>query len=214
MSFPGIGSRLGSGAGTIMQRDGEGVTAVEPLVPYRLSICGLDELAGFADAGVSHVLSILDPDWPAPAALGAYGPHHHVVRRFHDVADTAPDVDPPAAADVDAILAWSEVLRAERAAHVLVHCHAGISRSTAAAVILLARDHPGREAEAFETVARLRPRSWPNRRLLAIADHRLGREGALVAALRTHQRRVAAAHPEFADLVDGVDHAHHAVASP
>jgi len=197
-----------------MQRDGEGVTAVEPLVPYRLSICGLDELAGFAAAGVSHVLSILDPDWPAPAALGAYGPHHHVVRRFHDVADAGPEVDAPAVADVDAILAWSDVLVADAAAHALVHCHAGVSRSTAAAVILLVRDNPGREAEAFEAVARLRPRSWPNRRLLAIADRRLGRDGALVAALRTHQRRMAAAHPEFADLVDGIDHAHHVLGTP
>ena len=208
-----VASQRASGVETNMQRDGEGVATVEPLVPYRLTICGLDELAGFAGAGVSHVLSILDPDWPAPAALGAYGPHHHVVRRFHDVADAAPDVDAPAVADVDAILAWSDVLGADAAAHALVHCHAGVSRSTAAAVILLTRHNPGREAEAFEAVARLRPRSWPNRRLLAIADRRLGRDGALVAALRTHQRRVAAAHPEFADLVDGIDHAHHLLGS-
>ncbi|NBC94875.1 MAG: hypothetical protein GVY27_00820, partial [Deinococcus-Thermus bacterium] len=49
-------------------------SATTPLVPYRLTICGLGELAGFADAGVSHVLSILDPDWPEPQAFRLYPP--------------------------------------------------------------------------------------------------------------------------------------------
>ncbi len=178
------------------------------LVPWRLSICGLDELGGYAAAGVSHVVSILDPGWPDPAAFAAYAPHRRVVWRFHDVIAPRAEVAAPHAGDVDAILAWSEVLAREGADHVLVHCHAGVSRSTAAAVVLLARDHPGREAEAFDAVARIRPRSWPNSRMLALADARLGRGGALVDALRAHQRRVAAAHPDFAELLKGGERAH------
>ncbi|MFP4127005.1 MAG: tyrosine phosphatase family protein [Alphaproteobacteria bacterium] len=182
--------------------------AAAPLVPYRLTICGLNELARFAETGVSHVLSILDPDWPEPEAFRLYPPHRRVVHRFDDVLAADGDAAPPEVADVAAILGWGDVLATERAGHVLVHRHAGVSRSTAAAVMLIARDHPGREAEAFDVVRRLRPRSWPNSRMLAIADRLLEREGALMAALREHQRRVAAGDPEFAALLAGGDRAH------
>ena len=38
-----------------------------PLLPYRITICGLSELAGHAACGITHVVSILDPAWPDPA---------------------------------------------------------------------------------------------------------------------------------------------------
>jgi len=183
------------------------------LVPYRLTICGLGELAGFADTGVSHVLSILDPDWPEPEAFRLFPPHRRVVHRFDDVLAAGGDAAPPELADVAAILGWGDVLATERADHVLVHCHAGVSRSTAAAAMLIARDNPGREAEAFDVVRRLRPRSWPNSRMLAIADRLLAREGALITALQEHQRRVAAGDPEFAALLAGGDRAHEVLGS-
>jgi predicted protein tyrosine phosphatase len=179
-----------------------------PLVPWRLTICGLGELAAFADAGVDHVLSILDPDWPDPPAFAAYGPHRRVVQRFDDVVTVRDETAPPEVGHVEAILRFADLLATARARHVLVHCHAGVSRSTAAAAILLARDRPGREADAFAELARLRPRSWPNSRMLAIADRLLRRDGALTAALRTHQARVAAADPEFADMLAGGERAH------
>ncbi len=182
--------------------------ATASLVPYRLTICGLGELAAFADAEVSHVLSILDPDWPDPEAFRLYPPHRRVVHRFDDVLGGVGDAAPPEVGDVAAILRWGDVLAADAAGHVLVHCHAGVSRSTAAAVMLMARDNPGREAEAFDVVWRIRPRSWPNSRMLAMADRLLEREGALVAALQEHQRRVAAGDPEFAALLAGGDRAH------
>jgi predicted protein tyrosine phosphatase len=179
-----------------------------PLVPYRLTICGLGELAGFADEGVSHVLSILDPDWPEPQAFRRFPPHRRAVHHFDDVLTPMGDAVPPEAGDVGAILDWAGSLAADGACHVLVHCHAGVSRSTAAAAVLMARDNPGREVEAFEVVRRIRPRSWPNSRVIAIADRLLRRDGALVAALQEHQRRVAADDPEFAELLKGGDRAH------
>lgn len=187
--------------------------ATAPLIPSRLTICGLGELAGFADAGVSHVLSILDPDWPDPQAFRLYPPHRRVVHRFDDVLGAVGDAAPPEVGHVDAILGWGDVLAADTADHVLVHCHAGVSRSTAAAVMLMARDQPGREAAAFDVVRRIRPRSWPNSRMLAIADRLLRRDGALVAALADHQRRVAAADPVFAASLAGGDRAHEVLAA-
>jgi predicted protein tyrosine phosphatase len=67
---------------------------------------------------------------------------------------------------------------------VLIHCLAGISRSTAAAVILRAVIlGPGREEEAVAAVMAQRSGAWPNRRMIAYADRLLGREGRLVSAV-------------------------------
>ena len=35
------------------------------------TVCGLEELAGHGTRGVSHVLSLLDPGTPEPAAFSA-----------------------------------------------------------------------------------------------------------------------------------------------
>ena len=42
---------------------------MNPVFVSLLTICGLDELASHSTRGVTHVLSILDPDWPEPDRL-------------------------------------------------------------------------------------------------------------------------------------------------
>jgi predicted protein tyrosine phosphatase len=171
----------------------------DPLVPYKITICGLDELCLHGQAGVTHVLTILDPQWPDPEDFADYRPHRRTVWRFHDIIGEQAGFAAPQAADVETILAFGhEVGDID---HLLVHCHMGISRSTATAVILMAQHQPGREAEAFEHLWAIRPKSWPNSRMLGMADAMLGRDGALLAAMRAHHARVAAAHPDFAALL-------------
>jgi hypothetical protein len=82
-------------------------------------------------------------------------------------------------------------------AHLLIHCHIGISRSTATAIILMVQDNPGREAESFAHLKAIRPYSWPNSRMIAMADALLGRKGALVEAMRGHHREMARARPDM-----------------
>ena len=40
-----------------------------------LTICGLEELDQHRACGVTHVLSILDPNWADPEAFLAFDPH-------------------------------------------------------------------------------------------------------------------------------------------
>jgi len=76
-----------------------------------------------------------------------------------------------------------ESLRAtEPDARVLFHCIAGISRSTAAALIALVLDADGREQEAARQLRLAAPHAHPNRRIIALADEILGRDGRLIAA--------------------------------
>ncbi len=179
-----------------------------PLLPYHITICGLSELALHADAGVTHVVSILDPHWPDPEDFSDYAPHQRVLWRFDDVVKTNLGFAAPGARDVAAILELGRRLQQERVERLLIHCHAGVSRSTATAVILMVQNNPGREAAAFAELDRVRPRSWPNALMIRMADDQLGREGALIAALTDHQRRIALAFPEFAELLARHGRAH------
>src|ERR1700744_2727228 len=50
-------------------------SAMKPSSFPAFAICGLDELIGHQGRGVTHILSILDPEWPEPGAFQAYDPH-------------------------------------------------------------------------------------------------------------------------------------------
>jgi len=160
------------------------------LVPFQVTICGIDELGFHCEAGVTHVLSLLDPGWPEPEALGAYDPHRRLELRFHDVIDANPGCVPPERLDVEQLLTFGRDLTAARSTHLLIHCHAGVSRSTAAATLILAQTRPDRSAEeVLLAVVRQRPRAWPNLRILELGDALLERRGEIVNAARAHYRR-------------------------
>lgn len=173
------------------------------LVAYDLSICGLAEIPDFAGCGVSHALSILDPEWPDPPAFAKFVGCRRDIFHFHDIIDEGDGVA-PSREDVRRILDIGERLQGEGVRHLLIHCHAGVSRSTATAAILLAQFNPWREEEAFRQLAGIRPWSWPNSRMVEFADGLLERQGRLVAAMRGHHARMIQAWPELAaPLRDG-----------
>jgi len=167
----------------------------------KITICGIPELGEHCAAGVTHVLSILDPGWPDPEAFAAFPPHHRQALRFHDVLAPVSDITVvPNALHVAHLLAFGDdVMVAGDAAHLLIHCHAGVSRSTAAAALLLAQESPSRSAvDIFAEIGRLRPRAWPNLRLLELGEAALNRPGELVPAVAAQYRRVLIAQPGFA----------------
>ena len=85
--------------------------------------------------------------------------------------------------DVQEIITLAEDLRTSTG-RVLIHCEAGVSRSTAAALIMYACWlGPGGEREAMRRVLAQRPTAIPNSRMVEIADKLLGREGRLVDCL-------------------------------
>jgi predicted protein tyrosine phosphatase len=172
---------------------------------FRVTICGIPELATHCAAGVTDVLSILDPEWPDPPAFTGFAPHRRLALRFHDIIEPTPDRLAPSRSDVERLLEFGRGLSRPGSHHLLVHCHAGVSRSTAAAALILLQADPQQPADAvLDRVAQLRPRAWPNLRILEFGDELLGRDGEITTAAGAIYRRVIERDPAFQDMmIDG-----------
>lgn len=168
-----------------------------------LTVCGIDELPGQSGRDVSHVLSLLDPDRPEVDAFQGFGRHLRTTLRFHDIIDAAAGKVMPQPQHVAEIVAFGRDLDASQASradgHLLVHCHMGISRSTAAMLTLLAQANPAEDEDAlFQRLRAIRLRAWPNSLMIGFADEALGRKGRLVGALRRHYRHQSDTQPDLA----------------
>ena len=72
----------------------------------------------------------------------------------------------------------------DRQAPLLIHCWAGISRSTASALISACALRPDIDERVFTQAVRAASRTaTPNRLMIAIADQMLGRQGRLISAV-------------------------------
>ena len=149
-----------------------------------IHICPLQEapvLAGRLPQPV-HAIGLLGPDMEHPPLPLPEG--RRLRLSFHDVAAETPGFLPPKEEDVRRLVAFARRWRAQRGRALLVHCWAGVSRSTAAAYIVQCALNP--EADEFtlaHELRRLAPFATPNARLVALADALLGREGRMTAAI-------------------------------
>ncbi len=101
------------------------------------------------------------------------------------MSDIVEHLDGHVAPDVAHVQTLLDFVRAwDRAHPMLIHCYAGVSRSTAAAYVAacaLRRDFC--EFETAQTLRALSPTATPNARIIAIADNLLGRGGRMISAI-------------------------------
>lgn len=101
---------------------------------------------------------------------------------MHDVSEPNPLYATPRRSDAETIIAFARLV-ATQPGSLLIHCEAGVSRSTAAALLVLAAwQGPGHETAAACKVRRIAPLADPNALLVRYGDDLLGRSGALVQA--------------------------------
>jgi predicted protein tyrosine phosphatase len=125
-----------------------------------------------------RVVSLLDPETTFPDAKGL----PHLRLGMHDVTDFYAGQIPPLDTHVAHILEF--ISDWDRSDPMLVHCYAGISRSTATAFTIACALNPSTdETEIAWSLRRASPSAWPNRRLVALADAELGRNGRMRAAI-------------------------------
>ena len=130
----------------------------------------------------SRVVSLLSPydDFPAFADIG---PDRHLKVAIHDIVEDVGDWRAPGRADADRIIEF--VGDWDRTGPMLVHCWAGISRSTATAFIAACMHNPGVDEEEIAwAIRKSSPTASPNARLVEYADASLERGGRMLQAVK------------------------------
>jgi predicted protein tyrosine phosphatase len=150
-------------------------------MPY-IVVCPLSEVAAsVARSRASHLVSLLGNEL-AVSRPPTIAEANHLLLTVHDIIEPVGGLVAPGrehvGALVDFVAGWN------RKQAMVVHCHAGISRSTAAAFIALCAMRPDRDERAIARALRdASVFATPNRRLVALADELLQRDGRMVAAV-------------------------------
>ena len=149
----------------------------------RIHVCSLARLHETARVtGAGSMVTLINPDFPVepPASIPA-------TRRLRlSLADVDRPVEEhvaPAESHARDLIAFARAW--DRREPLLIHCFAGVSRSTAAAMIVVCALAPHRdEAEVAGALRRASPTATPNLLLVDHADRLLAREGRMVTAAR------------------------------
>lgn len=148
-----------------------------------LIVCPLSEVEALAaERAPSHVLSLLGPALDPPSLVNLE-PDRRLRLLFNDIIEPAEGLILPSADHIAELITFGRGW--DRQAPMLVHCWAGISRSTAAAYILACdRAGPGREGLLAKRLREASPIATPNPLMIELADAALRRDGAMSAAIR------------------------------
>jgi predicted protein tyrosine phosphatase len=155
----------------------------------KILVCPLSQVERMvATYAPERVVSLLDPDFRFPE-LGAAYRDRHLRLHLHDVHDPAPGQVAPAVAHVTELLEF--LARWQRTAPLLIHCRAGIGRSTATAFIAACQHNPAIDEFAIALeLRRASPLARPNQVLVGLADAALGRHGRMANAIEDTGRHL------------------------
>jgi predicted protein tyrosine phosphatase len=154
-----------------------------------IHVCSLARLQSTVeDVGARHIVTMIN-DETKVVRPGCVAPDDHLFLGMHDIAAEMEGFNAPAEAHVHKLIAF--VQRWHRRTPLVVHCWAGVSRSSAGAFITACALNPQRdEAGIARAIRDASPTAYPNPRLIALADKVLGRNGRMIAAAEAIGRGV------------------------
>jgi predicted protein tyrosine phosphatase len=147
-----------------------------------IHVCSLARLHDTVDAtGARHVVTLLK-DTDRVQRPHAILEANHLILSMDDIALPMDGYvlprDEHITRLIDFVRGWN------RAKPMVVHCYAGISRSTAGAFVAACALNPQREEMTIaRELRRASATATPNPRIVAIGDRVLGRNGRMVAAI-------------------------------
>ena len=160
-----------------------------------IHVCSLSRLhKTVEETGARHVVTLLgiEDAVPLPATIAKT---NYLRLAIHDISAPADGQIAPQVEHVENLIGF--VRRWPRAAPLVIHCYAGISRSTAAAFTAVCTLNPHRaEDEIAAALRRASPTAMPNARIVRLADELLGRNGRMITAIETIAPHVPAIEAE------------------
>lgn len=139
--------------------------------------------------GFGRVLGLLGPDTDHPD-LGLPA-EAHLRMTFNDISTPMTGLTPPGEGHVKQIIGFIEDW--DLRGPMLIHCWAGISRSTASAFIAMCLLNPQEEEiDLAWELRNLAPAATPNRLIVEHADNIMRRDGRMSSAIRKIGRGVEA----------------------
>jgi predicted protein tyrosine phosphatase len=147
-----------------------------------IHVCSLAALPETVKAtGASHILTVMakvDQVQRPQSVLAA----NHLKVQVDDITEHMDGFLAPNDSHIEQVLNF--VRGWDRSAPMVVHCYAGISRSTASAFAAVCMLNPHRdEISIARQIRAASPIASPNRLMVSLADKALGRDGRMLRAL-------------------------------
>jgi predicted protein tyrosine phosphatase len=134
-----------------------------------------------AERAPSHLITLLSPAELIATPAG-FDPKRHLRLGMHDIAVPEAGFVAPDGRMVERLLAFAQDW--DERAPMVIHCWAGISRSTASAFAIVCERNPHvDELKIALSMRRASPSALPNRRIVALADDILDRRGRMLEAV-------------------------------
>jgi predicted protein tyrosine phosphatase len=154
-----------------------------PMRATTIHVCGVGSLEHTArTVKATHVVTLIRDHGPIPTPASIRH-EHHLRLDVNDITEPMEGQIHPQDAHVDELIRFARAWN--HRSPMVIHCYAGISRSTAAAFASLCALNP--ETSEGLIARRLReasPTATPNRLIVSIADDMLSRGGRMVDAIR------------------------------
>ncbi len=151
------------------------------MIPTSIHVCALGDLDQIAlSLREYRLLTLLSPShidetWKRHVR----GAHLHLA--FNDINEPRDGLIAPDREMVAQIIDFGHNVSEDMP--LLIHCWAGISRSSAAAYIIACARSSGREFEIADCLRRRAPFVTPNALMVALADDLLSRDGRMIDAI-------------------------------
>jgi predicted protein tyrosine phosphatase len=142
------------------------------------SLSALDRVT--ANLRSFDLLTLLSPDYPQIDGR-EFACERHLRLAFHDIVEPVAGLTAPDRDMMRAVLDFGRNSGRQRA--LLIHCWAGISRSSAAAYAIACDRNSGFERDIATELRRRSPSATPNRLMVRLADDLLERDGRMIAAI-------------------------------
>ena len=147
-------------------------------------VCPLSRLEETVDrTGARYVITAINP-WSIPATPPSVYDDNHLRIAINDIDAPHGDLVHPEAHHIEQLIAFSK--RWSRDGPLVIHCLAGISRSSASAFITACTLNPDTpETFIARTLREASETARPNPLMVRLADGLLDRNGRMIAAIRT-----------------------------